>query len=296
MKEQLANLIREKRPSVTASTIKTYVSLLNSLNKKVNGGKDNFLEFIETNAKEIVEYIDENMESLQSRKTLLSALYVVCGVELYKDAMIRHAHSVNEFYKSKKVLPQREGLDVSLEYLRGKYDEYLARLKKNSSVENYVNYFVTAFTSTKILKPRRNEWIYLKLKNVNKDEDNYIDSKGFFIFNKFKTAKFHEKGSDEKRVQCPPELLKIIKKFSKISDNDYLLYHERNGEQWTSSYFTKKLQSIYGDGITTDVIRSLYISELYKDVPELLEKLNKTASAMGTSVNASMLYYDKNEK
>ena len=43
--------------------------------------------------------------------------------------------------------------------------------------------------------------------------DNYIDSKGFIIFNKFKTAKYHEKGSLERRIECPKELLTIIKRI-----------------------------------------------------------------------------------
>ena len=295
MREELAKIIKEKREKISDSSVRTYVSLLTNLNLKLNGGKDNYLSFFHNNASKIIEYI-EGLKSNQSKKTLYSALFIVTGLEQYHAQMLENASKVNEFYKQQKTLEHREEQKkTSVEQLRAKYDEYLAILQKNPTIENYINYFVVAFTSCKIMNPRRNlDWISIKIKNINKEEDNYIDSKGYFIFNKFKTAKYHEKDSLERRVPVPKELLARIKKFSKISDNDYLLYHEKNGLPFTSSYFSKKLQQIYGEGITTDVIRSIFISNIYKDLPAL-QQLEDIASSMGTSINASLGFYVKKD-
>ena len=216
--------------------------MLTNLNKKINDGKDDILSFCKKHISDIVEYISEKYESNQSKKkTILSALFILTGLQPYHTAMIDFAGKVNDFYRSQKINDTREEQKkITLEEIQSKYDEYKNVLKKNPTIENYINYFVVAFTSCKILNPRRNlDWISIKIRNVNKDYDNYIDSKGFIIFNKFKTAKYHEKGSLERRIECPKELLTIIKKFAKVSENDYLLYHEKAGSPYSSSYFSK---------------------------------------------------------
>ena len=295
-KEELAKLIRERRPKISDSSIRTYVSLLLNLNKKVNDGKENYLQVFNKKSKEVIEYINENVKSDQSKKTLLSALYIITGLKDYHTSMIEHAQKVNNHYKQNKIAPNRdEQRDVKVEDLQAKYDEYLSKLNKNPTIENYIDYFVVAFTSTKLMPPRRNlDVISIKLRNVNKTTDNYIDAKGNFIFNKFKTAKFNQDpDSLERKLPVPKELLKYIKKFSKISDkSDYLLYHERNGSPFSSSYFSKKLQSIYGQGITIDVIRSIFVSNLYKGLPQL-QKLEDIASSMGHTVSSALTYYNK---
>jgi hypothetical protein len=289
MSQELKELIKERRPKISDSSIRTYTSLLLNLNKKINEGKDNYIQIFNKKSKEvIIEYINENINSPQSKKTLLSALYIITGLKDYHTSMIEHAQSVNNYYKQNKIAPNREEQKgVKVEDLQAKYDEYKKRLDKNPTIENYIDYFVVAFTSTKLMPPRRNlDVISIKL---NKTTDNYIDAKGNFIFNKFKTAKFNQDpDSLERKLPVPKEMLKYINRFKKINDkSDYLLFHERNG-----SPFSKKLQSIYGEGITIDVIRSIFVSNLYKGLPQL-QKLEDIASSMGHTVSSALTYYNK---
>jgi len=209
----------------------------------VNDGKDNYLQIFNKKSKEVIEYINENVKSDQSKKTLLSALFIITGLRDYHESMIQHAQAVNNHYKQNKIAPNREEQkSVKVEDLKLKYDEYLSKLNKNPTIENYIDYFVVAFTSCKIMPPRRNlDVISIKLRNVNKTTDNYIDAKGNFIFNKFKTAKFNQDpDSLERKLPVPKEMLKYINRFKKISDkSDYLLYHERNGSPFIILFFQK---------------------------------------------------------
>ena len=175
--------------------------------------------------------------------------------------------------------------------MKEKYDVALNNLKSNPSIENYIMYFIVGLTSTKLMPPRRNDIAELKVKNFNKENENYITGKEF-VFNNFKTAKY--KDDEEKRVIIPAELNKYIKKFKKISDNDYLIYNPKTGKPYTSSAFTKKLNSIYGKNIGIDAIRSIYLTDLYGDIPKI-SKLEEVADAMGNTINSQMKYYVKND-
>jgi len=70
------------------------------------------------------------------------------------------------------------------------------------------------------IPPRRNlDYCCFKLKNINNDNDNYID-KNQFVFNTYKTAKFYK----QQRVDIPKDLKTILTKWIKINPTDYLLF------------------------------------------------------------------------
>jgi hypothetical protein len=259
------------------------------------GNEGDMLSFFRKNVNDVINFIEKNVTSNQSKKTTLSGLFILTQDTKYRDAMLVNTRLVNDFYKTQKTLPQREHLDIKLEDLQKHYDKWLVIVKRNPTISNYQMYFLASFTSCKILIPRRNEWIHIKLRNINKNTDNYIDSKGNFRFNVFKTVKFHDKDSLERCVPCPKELLNMINKYKKISDNDYLFYIEKTEKPWSSSYYTKQVQQLYSDlceGVTTDVIRSTYASQQeFK-----LSDLQDTAAAMGSSVNALLNFYVKDDE
>ena len=287
MKEDISQLIRKNRPKLSDSSIKTYCSLLTNMYKKMDGKGD--LKYFETHKKEIIAYIDD-LKSNQSKKTLLSALFILTEDKDYHEKMIHYATEVNNSYKEQKVDPERLKNLPTLDELKEKYEIYKNNLKKNPSVDNFIDYFIVAVSSTVLMPPRRAlDWTEFKLRNVDKTKDNYIDGK-YFVFNQFKTAKY--KTDDEKRVLIPDELLKTIKKFMKVSDNDHLLYNSKSGNKLNSSLFSKRLNTIYGDKVGVDLIRSIYLSDLYKGLPKIKE-LEQIADDMGHSMSSAMQYYVK---
>jgi hypothetical protein len=80
-------------------------------------------------------------------------------------------------------------------------------------------FLTVCFTSNKSgILPRRNlDWIAIKINNIDKEKDNYIDKKNF-VFNTYKTAKYKGK----QLIPIPEMILKVTKKFLKLNENDYL--------------------------------------------------------------------------
>lgn len=270
------------------NTLRTYLSVLRSLSKKLNN--PNGIEFFKDEKQAILEYISD-MQKAQSQKTLLSALYVLTGDEDYKSNMMGYAKVVNDTYKTQKTSENRKNL-ISLQEIKSKYPIYLNNLKKHQSIENYILYFIVALTSTVLIPPRRAlDWTEMKIRNFNETQDNCI-VKSKFILNKFKTAKFAS--PEEKVIEIPKELLKYITAFKKISNNDYLLYNPKTNKKLDSSSFTKILNQIYGRGVAVDVIRSQYLTDFGKNIPAL-KQLEDTTNAMGTSINSMLSYYVKKD-
>ena len=288
MKEELCEALKKNRPNISANTVKTYCSTLNSLYKKLNG--EDGVEFFHKNQDKILEHID-SFASNQSKKTVLSALYVLTEDKDYHTKMLHYANEVNNQYREQKTDPDRLKNLPTLDELKEKYIIYKNNLKKNPTLDNWVDYIFVALTSTALMPPRRNEWAMMKVKNYNKDTDNYMTNKEF-VFNKFKTAKY--KTEEEKRMPIPSELLTMIKKYKKVSDNEYLVYNVSTGKPFTSSQFTKKLNKIYGANIGIDAIRSVYLSDLYKGLPKLKE-LEEIADTMGNTINSQLKYYVKKD-
>ena len=134
--------------------------------------------------------------------------------------------------------------------------------------------------------------MFIKIKgSINKETDNYLDGK-YFVFNDFKVAKF--KSAEEKRVEIPAELKKMIDKWKKINPTDFLIFNPKSNEPLNSSQYGKILNKIYGEKVSVDVIRSVFLTDLYKGLPKVAE-LEQIANDMGHSVNAQLNYYVKKD-
>jgi len=284
IKEELIKRIKDKRPNLSDSSTKTYVSLLSSLYRKLDGEDS---DFFDDNEKPIINYIKE-MPSAQSRKTLCSALFILTEKPIYRALMMEDVKAVNEKYRSQK--PDTDKPTKTFEEIQEIHQTLLAKLKKNSSVDNYVNVLIS-YLSTGVLTnrpPRRlQDYAFMRLKGYDKDKDNYID-KNSFVFNVYKTA---DKYGTQK-VDIPTELMTLIKKWKKINDSDYLLITDEKGNGFTPSSLNKRLNSLFGLGI--DKLRSVYLSSVYKDIPAVKE-MEARAYKMGHSIDAALNYYVKKD-
>ena len=97
-KQELIKQIKEKRSNLGANSIKTYISSLTSINKKMDGEKT--LEWYDKNAKNIIEFLDKGNK--KTSKTILSAIYILNSNKEIHDKMISLSNEVNEQYKSNK--------------------------------------------------------------------------------------------------------------------------------------------------------------------------------------------------
>jgi integrase len=125
----------------------------------------------------------------------------------------------------------------------------------------------------------------MKIKNFDKDKDNYIKS-GKLYFNQYKTKDRY----GLQVINIPKELNTLINKWKKINNSDYLLVNV-DGKEFQSSSLSKKISRLF-KGVGIDMLRSIFLSHYYKDLPKLVE-MEELATKMGHSVNAAMGFYVK---
>jgi hypothetical protein len=123
----------------------------------------------------------------------------------------------------------------------------------------------------------------MKIRNFDTKKDNYYKA-GKFYFNKYKTDSTY----GLQVIDIPKPLDKILKKWNKININDYVLY-STNGNRLSSPQITRILNKVFGKNVSTSMLRHIYLTDVYKDVPAL-EKMQKLATSMSHSVATAMEY------
>ena len=286
-RETLSKHIRANREKISDSSIKTYSSMLSSINKKLDGEKD--LEFFSKEKDKIINYIKENITSFQTQKTLLSALYILTDLKDYKDLMLEICKQVNESYKEQKLNNKQKEHRITFEAVKDKVNSLLSMLKTNPTINMYEQFLIAAFSSGVYSPPRRSEFASVKIKNFDKQKDNYLE-KNKIVFNSYKTAKKY--GSQIYEVPSP--LIPIVKKYLKLNKTDYLFPKRNSDACMTNVDYNRMLQKIFGKTISVDNLRSIYLSEKYKNIPSLVD-MEKTAEAMGHTLTTSLENYVKKE-
>ena len=110
------------------------------------------------------------------------------------------------------------------------------------------------------------------------------------VFNSYKTAKKY--GSQIYEVPVP--LVSIVKKYLKLNKTDYLFPKRNSDACMTNVDYNRTLQKIFGRTISVDNLRSIYLSEKYKNIPSLAD-MEATATAMGHQVTTALTDYVKKE-
>ena len=276
--------LKEKRPNISDSSLKTYTSNLFNINKKLNGEQD--LSFFK-NHDDLLKYIKTEMKSTQTQKTLLCALYILTGLDAYRDVMLEYSKQVNDQYKTQKMTDKQKEHRISFDEVREKVNTLFNAMKANPSKENYELYLIACFSSGVFSPPRRAEFANIKIKNYDAQHDNYLLKKKI-VFNKYKTVKRY--GTQEYII--PAQVMPILRKYLKMNTSDYL-FPKKDGEHPMSNVdYNRMLQKIFGKGISVDALRSIFLSEKYKDVPAINE-MEKTATAMGNDFMTGLKDYVK---
>ena len=293
--EHLAKSLKENRPNISDSTIKTYSSLLKSFfYKHHEKSVDINCEWFE-NQDDIIELLKDKPAS--TRKTTFAALVaLVKENEKYKKAMMNDSKTYQEFIDTQTKTKTQEDNWKSFDEVKKIYDDMYNRVKPLLNSKEVLStkdfklvqdFIILALTSGVWISPRRSmDWCEMKIKNVDKGHCNYID-KNFFVFNKYKTAKFY----DEQRVEIPKGLKLILNKWIKINPHDYLLV-DSNNNKMTNVKLTQRLNAIFDGRISTSMLRHIFITEKLKDVPALKE-LKQMAQDMAHSPLQAIEYVKK---
>jgi integrase len=197
--------------------------------------------------------------------------------------MLKGCAEVSAHYQSQRMTEKEAENRVTLDDVRAKYDELLARLKREPTGQNYVNVLALGLMSGLFCPPRRNEWAMVKVRDFDKATDNWLDARKMQVtFNQYKTSSKY----GPQVVKIPPEIVPILRKWLKMNDTQWLFVDARGGplESWGLS---KRLRSIFdGKSVTANQLRSLFVS---RDASEL-NRLQKEADEMGHSLETHITY------
>ena len=300
----IKQIIKKNRPNISDSSLLTYTSLLNSLYKSLLKNDTNFDEKMFNKTEEILEHIKDR--TLASKKTILSALYVLTENPKYRDYMIEGANEYNLKEKEQKMSDKQRENWVTQDEIKAVFNkykttaEYLIKELKGRPLTNkltskefqmWQDYIMLCLSSGIFIEPQRvHEWVCFKINNIEKGKDNYMEGKASkcqLVFNSYKTAKFY----GEKRMSAPPELYKILNTFVSYvkPHSDYLL----NDSSWkplSQVTFTQRLNKIFGKNVSVNVLRHSYLTDRFQSGKISLKELKDTATNMGHSLEQSLEY------
>lgn len=286
--------IKEERPNISQSSLKTYESIIRNLYKKVFDDDTYNLSKFKTKSNQVLEYL-KNMPS-NKRKTILSALVVITDDKEYRELMLDDIKEYNkEEAKQTKTENQKENW-VSQDELTNLYDD----LKKTANIlykkpklsptdyQDIQNFIIISLFNGEYIPPRRaKDYTNFKIKNIDKQTDNYIN-KNELIFNSYKTAKTYGQQS----VTMPKELKSILNKWLKINPTEYLLFDITN-KPLSNVKLNQRLNKIFGKKAGVNQMRKTYLSDKYKDLIGIQKDLEKDFKDMGSSTLQQNIYIKK---
>lgn len=299
--DNIRKLIKESRPNLSDSSIKTYLSSLYHLYKKTGDTSDfNSLKFL-FDYDEITKLLKDMPDT--TKKTRLTAIVVALKslpkkdstdklIEKYTALMEKVAEEYNNFIKKQtktdkqaKNWAEVDDIDKVTNRLFNRIQEKDLRSKTELSKKDYAllqEYVVLRLYSSYYVRNDLATTLYLSQKEYEKLKDktkeNYIvknDGKYTIYLNKYKNSKFL--GSREYPVD--KKLTKILNIWFKFNKSKYLLTKTDRERILGSNSLTKLLTKIFerelNKKISTSMLRHIRATEDNKDEPTILEEEQK---------------------
>jgi hypothetical protein len=292
--EELIKLLKEKRPNISNSSLKTYESILRNLYERVYPEQMTFkANKFNENSERVIDFLKDL--PFNKRKTILSALVVITDNKDYRELMLDDIKEYNkEEAKQYKTKTQEENWvdkeDLTKIYNVLKHNANLIYKKENKSHSDYQqiqDYIILCLYGGFYIPPRRSkDYVNLKIKNIDHNL-NYID-KNEFVFNNYKTAKTY----GEQRVVIPKELKTILNKWIKTNPTDYLLF-DSSYKQLSNVKLNQRLNKLFGKKAGVNQMRKTYLSDKYANLIDTKKQLEKDFKDMGSSSLQENIYIKK---
>lgn len=290
--DKLREYIKLKRPSLANSTIVTYSSIIFNVFKNVFQ-KDIFsIDKLNNEAEKVIQSLAELKPS--SRKTKLSALYILTDNETYKNHMMDDIQCYKKDVQKQSMTDEDKSNWVS----ENKINELLQELKTKANflfkkkilsindLQEIQDYIILLLYSGIISVRRSKDYVDFKIKNIDKVNNNFME-RNKFIFNVYKTAKFYGK----QEIELPLSFKKTILQWIKINPTEYLLF-DSNKNKLNSVKINHRLNKIFGKdkGSGTNMLRHAFLSNKYKHTIDTNKELANDLANMGSSMGQSTTY------
>jgi hypothetical protein len=291
----LKDFIKDKRPTLSASSIITYNSILRNLYKRVFGNGD-----IETKKFDETSKILEHLKELPSnkRKTILSALVIITDDKKYRELMLEDIKEYNhEIGKQEKSETQKEnwveGADIKTLWANLKRNTDLLYKKAHltqSDLQQIQSFIIVSLLGGVFIPPRRSkDLVDWKTKNIDKAKDNYLD-KSSIHYNSYKTAKCY----GEQVIPVPTALKNILAKWIRVNPTDYLLF-DTNMNPLTSVKLNQRLNKLFdGKKVGVNALRHTYLTDKYADTIAKNKAIENDMKDMGSSKSMLTTYVKEN--
>ena len=294
MLEEIIELIKEKRPKLSKSSITTYASLLKNIYVK-SFGIDKFNIKLFDKSDIVIKTLLETC--FKTRKTILSALYIITENEDYKDLMLKDINDYNtEINKQEKDdkqidswVTEKEIQDIYKDLVKEANYCYKKSKLSMTDLQTIQMFIIMSLLGGVLIPPRRSkDFVDFKIKNINKSTDNYLEGDKLF-FNSYKTNKTY----GQQALTIPKELVKILKKWININPTDYLLFDSKENKL-TAVKLNQRLNKIFdGKKVGVNQMRHTFLTEKFKDTIDTNKKLKNTFKDMGSSVAQFETYIKK---
>ncbi len=276
--DTLKVVLKDKRPNLSDKSINTYASVLKTIMKNMKFDTVKQLD----NDKKVLDYLKDFPPN--TRKTRLSALFVLTGNEEYKKNMLEDVNAYNNSMKTQtKNDKENENWITKDElfeiYNALKKDTNVLFRKKTKTMADLQDIQSFVMLSLFVLLPPRRAMDYseMKIKDIDKTKDNFIKGSNL-VFNIYKTSK--QKG--QQTLAIPKELKSILNKWVKINDTDYLLFDNKSSKL-TSVKINQRFKKLFGKNFSVNMFRKLFLSDKYADTMEQMKDLEKDMVKMGSS-------------
>ena len=289
-RDKLREDIKEKKPKLSKQSIITYSSILASLYSHIwSDGRYDINKFDEVD--KVIDFL-KNVEP-NKRKTVLSALYGITNKKEYRDLMLGDIEKYNEKEHKQEMSDTQQENWVSkneiselLDILTKTANHLYKKISLTSNdLQIIQQYIILCLLGGIYIPPRRSkDYVDFKIKNINKETDNYIDGNKL-IFNSYKTAKFY--GSQT--IEIPKELKTILTKWIKTNPTDYLLFDSKL-EQLSNVKLKQRLNKLFDKKVGVNQLRHTYLSEKYQSTIETNKQMAKDFQDMGSSRSQEKQY------
>lgn len=285
----LKEKLKQKRSNLSEATLKTYNSVLKSLWKKMH--KDEEFDINKLTMKSVKPFLDDMI--LSTRKTTLSALYVLTEDDDFRKMMLDDIETTNNINSKQEMNEKQKNSYISQADLHNKFlemDKEIKMMYRNKKYDfgKMQEYIILSLLSGIFIPPRRAlDYTAFKIKEVDKDHDNYFD-KNKLVFNLYKTST--KKGKQV--VEIPKELQSILKKWIAINPTNYLLF-DKNHNAMSSVKLNQKLERMFGKKVGVNTLRHSYMSDKYSGLIDAKKSMEKDFKEMGSSTLQENVYIQK---
>lgn len=288
------SILQKNKPTLSENSMRTYISLLRNIAKNM-GQTEPTLEWF-NDAEPIIQFVRENKREINTRKTLLSTLYVLTGNERYRDSFMIDADTIRQDTFRQEMNDKQRKAWVSLDEIKERFhkmmfdysDFWTDDRPHDVRLQEYQQIVILALIGGIFIPPRRLlDYTEMRINGtMNTQEDNYIDyDKRVLVFNKYKTMRKY--GRQE--IEIPQELLDILHRWRVMNRSDWLLVNV-NGDKLNPSNLNIRINKIFGKQMGCNLFRHIYISEkVLCHMPKLLE-LQEIARMMAHDIITQMLY------